>query len=332
MNTYKKLILITATLCFFVVGLGAYVRLSDAGLGCPDWPGCYGHVGVPQTPDHIEKAQNLYPDFPVEAGKAWKEMIHRYFASTLGLLIVIITFMAYRLNSQKLLATMALAVVIFQGLLGMWTVTLLLKPAIVTAHLLGGIATLGLLVTLYLRLSPISEKLTIINAQFYLRALALITLIILIAQIALGGWTSSNYAALACQGFPACNGSFMPQADYTHAWAIWRELGMTDDGQYLPVTSLVAIHWLHRWGALILSIFAGLLILKLWSVHRLWGIIILIFLSIQILLGVFNVILSLPIAIAVAHNLGAAILIISMLMLNFSFKNPQLICQNTHNK
>ena len=323
MSALKKLTLFTAFLCFIVVGVGAYVRLSDAGLGCPDWPGCYGQIGVPQDQEQISKANKLFPNFPVDIAKAWKEMIHRYLASFLGILILIITFFSYRLKFQRLLTSSTLAVVVFQGLLGMWTVTLLLKPAVVSAHLIGGIVILALLLTLYFRLTPISTKLIIDNSKpnLFIKILAILVLILVVTQIALGGWVSSNYAALVCNGFPACNGSFNPPADYENALVIWRKLGYTAEGAMLSTEALVAIHWLHRIGALILTIFLICLLFLLYHRNKIWVLLISIIFILQILLGIINVLANLPIAVAVAHNLGAVMLLSAILILNFSILN-----------
>ena len=212
MRVFSKISFIAACLALFVVVLGAYVRLSDAGLGCPDWPGCYGTLTVPQSESAIAHAETAYPDQPVEANKAWKEMIHRYFAGTLGLLVLAIFVLGWRARKEikvsPWLPTFLLILIVFQAALGMWTVTLLLKPVVVTAHLLGGMATLGLLTWLAHR------HLGIVSTGFShadnLRFWARWALVILFLQIFLGGWTSTNYAALACTDFPTCHGVWMP--------------------------------------------------------------------------------------------------------------------------
>ncbi len=315
----RRLILVAACLAFAVVALGAYVRLSDAGLGCPDWPGCYGHwVGVPDEAHEQAAAVQAFPGKPVEAAKAWKEMVHRYFAGTLGLLILAICALSWQKAARAVrspaLPTALLAIVSFQALLGMWTVTLLLKPLVVTAHLLGGMTTLALLVALALgeerRLAPAAPP--------GIKPLALLALLAVVAQIALGGWVSSNYAALACPDFPTCHGAWLPTADFPNAFTLHRELGQTADGTLLSQDALTAIHWSHRLGALVVAVLVGALSLRLlrqpeWST---WGRWLLGTLAVQVGLGVANVLLSLPLPLAVAHNLGAAALLTTTLALN----------------
>jgi len=319
-KTYRTLALVATLLAFGVVALGAFVRLSDAGLGCPDWPGCYGHLlGVPDAPDEHAAAARAFPGKPVEAGKAWKEMVHRYFAGTLGLLILGLAALAWRAEMRRraspLLPTALLAIVGFQALLGMWTVTLLLKPVIVSAHLLGGMTTLGLLVWLLLRETAPRP----LERPRSLRPLALIALLAVVLQIALGGWTSSNYAALACTDFPTCQGSWLPDMDFAHAFTLHRELGQTRDGGLLPFAALTAIHWSHRIGAVVVLLAVGGLALRLLTLPawRRWGFWLAGLLALQWSLGLANVLLSLPLPVAVAHNLGAAALLTASLALNF---------------
>ena len=238
-------------LAFGVIVLGAYVRLSDAGLGCPDWPGCYGKLSPAHAAEHIAQAETAQPGGPVSAHKAWKEMVHRYFASTLGLLIVIIGVMAWIKRGELMqgvgLPTFLIVLVILQGLLGMWTVTLLLKPVIVTLHLLGGVTTLALLVWLGQRQShDIPEMRT--QDAVRMKNWALAGLVVVFLQIALGGWVSSNYAALACADFPTCKGVWIPVMDFNHAFHFTRELGKTAQGDLLSLDALTAIHWTHRVG------------------------------------------------------------------------------------
>jgi cytochrome c oxidase assembly protein subunit 15 len=322
MRLYRGLALVATLLAFGVVALGAYVRLSDAGLGCPDWPGCYGHLlGVPDAPHEQAAAAQSFPGKPVETGKAWKEMVHRYFAGTLGLLILGLAILAWRPEmrdrASPLLPTALLGIVGFQALLGMWTVTLLLKPVIVTAHLLGGMTTLGLLVWLLLRQTQTSMR--PVERPNSLRPLALLALGAVIAQIALGGWTSSNYAALACTDFPTCQGNWLPTMDFGHAFALRRELGQTSDGGLLPFSALTAIHWSHRFWAVGVLLAVGGLAIRLLRLPawRRWGLWLAGLLTLQWCLGIANVLLSLPLPIAVAHNLGAAALLAATLALNF---------------
>ncbi len=319
---YKKLILVTALLAFGVIVLGAYVRLSDAGLGCPDWPGCYGKLSPAHAAEHIAKAEAAQPGGSVSAPKAWKEMVHRYFASTLGLFILIIGVMAWVKRDQRMqgvgLPTFLIVLVILQGLLGMWTVTLLLKPVIVTLHLLGGVTTLALLVWLGLRQSRDIPEMRTQDAAS-MKNWALTALAVVFIQIALGGWVSSNYAALACADFPACNGAWWPEMDFTHAFHFTRELGKTAQGELLSLASLTAIHWVHRVGALLTFLLLAALVFKMLRIPALakLGGVIGFVLVIQVSLGIANVLFSLPLPVAVAHNGVAALLLLTLVMLNF---------------
>lgn len=320
MRMFSKLTIIATLLALCVVVLGAYVRLSDAGLGCPDWPGCYGTLTVPQSESALTHAQTAYPGSPIEHGKAWKEMIHRYLAGALGLLVLAIFVLGWRMRKEievsPWLPSFLLVLIVFQAALGMWTVTLLLKPAVVTAHLMGGMSTLailawmahrqwGLVSTRYLQ----SEAL-----RFWVRG----ALIILFAQIFLGGWTSTNYAALACTDFPTCHGAWFPSMDFANAFHWMRELGQGADGQVLPLAAYTAIQWTHRVGALVTFIYLALLGWHLLKHPQLKKItqIMLILLVVQIGLGVANLLLHLPLALAVGHNMGAALLLITVVVLN----------------
>lgn len=310
---YDGLIRVAAGLAFCVVMLGAYVRLSDAGLGCPDWPGCYGHLTVP----HSEAARQAFPDKPLETHKAWKEMAHRYLAGTLGMLILAICITAWygrgKLAGSPWLPSLLLALVVLQAALGMWTVTLLLRPVIVSLHLLGGMATLALLVWLAAARCAVADE-----GGRGLRVWALLALVVLICQIALGGWTSSNYAALACTDFPTCQGRWWPETDFSGGFHLVRELGVTADGSPLPLTALTAIHMAHRLGALVVFLSVGALGLRLLRTPsvRPWGSIVLGVLLIQIGLGIGNVWFGLPLPLAVAHNAGAALLLSTLVAIN----------------
>ena len=297
MRLYRTLAVAAFVLAFVVVVVGAYVRLSDAGLGCPDWPGCYGKP-VP--------ADIAHPD---AMAKAWKEMGHRYLAGTLGLLIFLLAVLGWRFNRSQWLATSIVAVVAFQATLGMWTVTMLLKPAIVTAHLLGGMTTLALLCWLALSLFDHAPD----SRMGGLRKWSGLALAALAAQIALGGWVSANYAALACPDLPACPGGL----DFHNAFHVVRELGQTADGQLLSLDALRAIHWTHRLFALAAVVAVVLAALRAFAqMPRLGGVLgALVFL--QFGLGVANVAFGLPLALAAAHNAGAAALLVALVVLNF---------------
>lgn len=323
---YKKLVIGATFLALCVVVLGAYVRLSDAGLGCPDWPGCYGKlVGVPQAAHETTAAAQAFPGKPVEAGKAWKEMIHRYFAGALGLLVAAIAVMAWRqrrqLKQSPLLPTFLVGLVGLQAALGMWTVTLLLKPAIVTAHLIGGMLTLSCLVWLAMRQS-VATSIAVSSPAERIRPWAQLALAVVLCQVVLGGWVSTNYAALACLDFPQCQGSWLPPMDFNHATQIHRELGETASGAILPVEALTAIQWMHRVGALVTFLLVGGLAFSV-TRHgelRSHGVALLLLLLAQVSLGMLNVWLRLPLPIAVAHNAGAALLLATLVALNFRLK------------
>jgi heme a synthase len=322
MTLYRKLILAALILTLGVVSLGAYVRLSDAGLGCPDWPGCYGKL----TPHHAADAINAElaerPDGPVSHAKAWKEMVHRYAAGTLGLLVLAIAVLGWRKRRETIggpgLPLFVLGLIVFQSLLGMWTVTQLLKPLVVTAHLLGGMATWAMLLWLWLR-----ERGQFHHVYFarvdHLRTAAVLGLLLVVTQIALGGWVSSNYAALACTDYPLCQGVWVPPMDFEHGFTLHRELGETAAGDLLSMTALTAIHWLHRVMALVIALYLGWLVVRLVRTpgYTGMGLAVGALLVLQFTLGVSNVLLSLPLAVAVAHNTGAALLLASMVMLNY---------------
>jgi cytochrome c oxidase assembly protein subunit 15 len=301
MSLHRGLVLATALLALCVIVVGAYVRLSHAGLGCPDWPFCYGQA---MPGDHLG-ADAL--------GRAWKEMGHRYLAGGLGLLIVALFVIAWRGRSHRALSTALALLVLFQASLGMWTVTLLLKPAIVAGHLLGGMATLSLLVWLFLAqgaYAPAPEGRA-------LRWPALAALVAVVAQIALGGWVSANYAALACQDLPLCQGALVPAMDFGHAFHVLRELGETSDGARLPNEALTAIHWTHRVFALVVVATVGWAAFRARVLAKTLAAVIGALLVLQFSLGVANVAFGLPLALAAAHNGGAALLLASLVVLNF---------------
>jgi cytochrome c oxidase assembly protein subunit 15 len=317
---YHRFIVLTAVLAFVVIVLGAYTRLTDAGLGCPDWPGCYGKLLVPESPEQVIEKQYL-EQRPLEPEKGWMEMIHRYFAGTLGLFILAITIWSWArrktVQGQPVwLPTGLLALVIFQAALGMWTVTLLLKPVIVMAHLLGGFATFALLVLLALRAAP---RRALPPVRGWRRAGALAVLI-LVVQIALGGWTSTNYAALSCLDFPTCQGSWVPEMDFGEAFVMWRGLGVNYEYGVLEHPARTAIHVTHRIGAVVTALYLGWLVFGLLrSGQGLAGTALLIggLLLVQLSLGIGNVLLHLPLGVATAHNGVAALLLISLVYLNY---------------
>lgn len=332
-NFLKSFVLFAAVLAICVVVLGAYVRLTDAGLGCPDWPGCYGTLTVPQSESAIQSAQTIYPDSPVETGKAWREMIHRYLAGTLGLFVLCLFVLAWKykqvIKVSPWLTTALLLLISFQAMLGMWTVTMLLKPAIVSAHLLGGMTTLGLLV--WIAYHQRSQKTGLLyNVKYnvvpsYMHKLIRFSLIVILLQIFLGGWTSTNYAALACTDFPTCHGAWVPAMDFKDAFHMVRDLGQSADGGNLTLASLTAIQWTHRVGAFITLIYLGFLALnglKYAQFRRISSALGLVLIA-QIVLGIANLILHLPLVLAVAHNFGAALLVVILVIYNAKITAPR---------
>ena len=321
-NLLTNILRLGCLLTLMVIVLGAYVRLSDAGLGCPDWPGCYGKLIVPEgSSSQIEEINLVYPDRPFEKDKAWKEMLHRYLASILGFLILILTFLSWskkQFSSIRLFSGILLALVIFQGILGMLTVTLLLKPIIVMLHLLGGLTILSLFYWKLLREQSM-HGVFVSEGNKKLRALVVMALVVLFFQISLGGWTSSNYAALACPDFPTCQGKWWPKMNFFEGFILWRELGIDYEGGTLDSAARTAIHMAHRIGAIITTIiifYVGAC--NIFSKSRylnITGIIVLMLLIAQILLGIANIKFHLPLSIAVAHNGVAALLLLSLVTL-----------------
>ena len=325
---FRRLALAGVVLAFGVVVLGAYVRLNAAGLGCPDWPGCYGHLTAGDAARNVDSINEAFPHRPFEYHKAIKEMVHRYFASTLGLVILVLAGLAIanrRDPQQPVALPIALvALVILQGLLGMWTVTLLLKPLIVVLHLLGGLATLSLLAWLALgnsapSLSSPAEPGR--NQMGGLRTLAAVGLVVLGLQIALGGWTSSNYAAFACPDFPTCQNSYWPEMDAKDAFVLWRGLGIDYEGGVLDHPARVAIHFVHRLGAIVTALVLGFLSFA--AIRRgptrgvqVAGAVLAAVLVCQLILGPVMVIRALPLALATAHNAVAALLLLAVVALN----------------
>ncbi|MFO1197872.1 MAG: COX15/CtaA family protein [Burkholderiaceae bacterium] len=321
---FRRLVALACLVTLALLMLGAYVRLSDAGLGCPDWPGCYGQLSPAHAQDHIERAvaEQGGEHGPVSLGKAWREMAHRYVATGLGLLIVAIAVLAWRrreaLGQPPWLASALVAVVVLQGLFGKWTVTLLLKPAIVTGHLAGGLLTFALLLWLWLRQQP-RRRYVDAEPVAALRVPALLAALLVVAQILLGGWVSTNYAALACVDFPTCQGEWWPDANFADGFHVVRELGRTSDGAMLPAPALTAIHLVHRVGAFAVLAAVGALA---WRAARTpgargLGAALGAMLALQWALGLSNVLLSLPLPVAVAHNGGAAVLLALVLVINF---------------
>lgn len=322
-----RLAVAAAIVAFAVIVLGAWVRLSDAGLGCPDWPGCYGQLTWPAAPEEISNANEAFPDRPVEIHKAWREMVHRYLAGALVLMVVAINLLAWRTEHRstrlRTLAGALLVLILFQATLGMWTVTLKLKPAIVMGHLLGGLATFGVLLWLAWRSGrprPPGDGRALARYRVHILA----GLLVLVAQLALGGWTSANYAALACPDFPTCQYQWWPAADYREGFVFWREVGVDYEGGVLDMRARVAVHWAHRLGALVTLLMVGLLAGRLIANPPLRqdGLVLGALLLAQILLGIQNVLWQLPLFNAVAHNGMGALLLAMMLWLSFRSAAP----------
>lgn len=363
-SALRALAWIACAFAFCVIVFGAFVRLSNAGLSCPDWPTCYGHVAWPQRPHAIAQADAAFPDRPYETAKAWREQTHRFLAGTLGVLVLALALWAtwrnrartavviagialialgipfyigksyvasaacaslgealllacaffWRGGGWRRIAVLALAVVCFQALLGMWTVTWLLKPIVVSGHLLGGMTTFALLAWIAWRLSSAGPSNTGEGSLF---SVVLIGLVLLACQIFLGGWTSSNYAALACgTDFPKCLGRWWPPVDFHQGFILWRGIGVNFEGGILDAAARSAIQIAHRFGALIVFVYLA------WLAHRVsraglraFGVALGVLLIAQVALGISNVKLGLPLAIAVAHNGGAALLLFVMVAL-----------------
>lgn len=332
-DKYRKLVWVTLFLTFDLIIFGAFTRLTDSGLGCPDWPGCFGQANPLQAHAEIKAAEVAMPTGPVTVEKAWIEMIHRYFAMAIGVLIVALMVIAWRrwlesgrrnVKFSPLFPTLLFALVCVQGAFGAWTVTMKLQPIIVTTHLLLGMTLLALLMWFGSRLNDYSPVLEPVDALRFPAALAFVLLAI---QIALGGWVSTNYAVLACTGFPLCSGELIPAMDFPSGFTLWRDLGKTAHGDYLPVTALTAIHWVHRAFALVLAVLVVWVALRASKIEALRktarGLLIMI--AVQFALGISIVFLQFPLALAVAHNGGAALLLVLLVALNYKVSRGKVV-------
>lgn len=325
MKNYSKLAWFGLGLALFVVVLGAYVRLSDAGLGCPDWPGCYGKISVPTQAADIAQANEAFPERAVEPHKAWKEMVHRYFASTLGLIALGLFIWAYRKREDMSYALPLVlgCVVALQGAFGMWTVTLKLNPTIVMGHLMGGMLTLSMFC--WLALSTTQSIKSYRYAGHVKHSMVVIALILVVLQIMLGGWTSSNYAALSCVGFPLCNGQIWPEMNFSEAFVMWRGLGVNYEFGVLDAPSRIAIQMTHRIGFVVVTAYLVWLSFRLMKNRELMplGFLILGLLTTQVVLGMSNVMFNLPLVVATAHNGVAALLLVSIVVLLYKTRRSQ---------
>jgi cytochrome c oxidase assembly protein subunit 15 len=337
----RGLALFGVLLCFGVIVLGAYVRLTDAGLGCPDWPGCYGHVS-PVGAEDSPGSQAQFPGRPLQPSKAWHEMIHRYAAGTLGTVILLIAALAIAARKPKAVGAgygvLLFATVLVQAVLGMFTVTWLLKPLIVTLHLIFGMTTLALLWWLWLGL--LQRPLFAARGSVFVArrgaegagwsngsseattayGLAVLAIIVLAAQFFLGGWTSANYAAIACPDFPTCQGAWWPHADFRHAFVLWRGLWINYEGGILANPARVAIHLAHRLGALtvtltFLAVCLFIMARPSLAPARPRAYLVLAALGLQLAIGITMVLRTFPLWLTTAHTAGAALLLMAILAL-----------------
>jgi cytochrome c oxidase assembly protein subunit 15 len=310
----QALTLLTLFLTFDLVMFGAFTRLTDSGLGCPDWPGCYGNASPVGASAEISAAQNAMPTGPVTHGKAWVEMIHRYLATAVGVLILALAAASWRGRKagrapiSPWWPTLTLLWVCIQGAFGALTVTMKLFPAIVTLHLLGGLLLLVLLCVQAVRYAPAP----LMPAPAAVRRLLAWTFALLMLQAALGGWVSTNYAVLACTEFPMCQGSWWPEMSFAQGFELWRELGLTGDGQHIGFAALTAIHYVHRLMAYLVLLLLALLAWRMrgvagWQRAARWlsGLLVL-----QFATGLSNVVFDWPLLAAVLHTGGAAALVV----------------------
>ena len=319
----QALTLLTLFLTFDLVLFGAFTRLTDSGLGCPDWPGCYGNASPAGASEHIAAAQSAMPTGPVTHGKAWVEMVHRYLATSVGVLILALTVASWLPRWRQRVAglsinpwwpTVTLVWVCLQGAFGALTVTMKLFPAIVTLHLLGGLALLALLCVQVVKTSQLANPPASIGISTGLRRLLWVALALLVGQITLGGWVSTNYAVLACTDFPKCQNSWWPLMDFQQGFEVWRALGLTSSGEHIGFSALTAIHYSHRLMAfLVLAVLA----LLSWRLNRVaalrtpsrW---LAALISLQLVTGLSNVVLDWPLVAAVLHTGGAGALVMVM--------------------
>ena len=344
-DKYRKLAWIAVFVTFDLIVFGAFTRLTDSGLGCPDWPGCYGQANPFLAHEQISAAQAIMPTGPVTLPKAWIEMIHRFLASAIGLLCMLLMAWGWlrarigaRLRARggmlgdargalarrasPWLPTATFVLVCVQGAFGAWTVTLKLQPVIVTTHLVLGMLLLVVLTWLGCRTDAAATPVAANGAHLAprdVRLLAALAAVALAVQVALGGWVSTNYATLACTDFPLCQGLLVPEMDFGHGFTLWRALGKTAAGHYLPFAALTAIHWVHRNFAAVVVIVLGLAAWRAWPHARLRPLAraLVAVLAVQACSGIATVYLSFPLAIAVLHNAGAAALVLLVTMLNY---------------
>ncbi len=327
---FLRLALTAALVSYLSVVFGAYTRLSEAGLGCPNWPGCYGKLFTPLT------AHDLPPP-PESAGKpeerAWKEMVHRYLSGVLGLLLLRLAWLGWQLkrrkrNQQVLIPLATMLLTFGLSIAGALTVSLQFKPLVMMMQILGGMAILGALWWIVMREQKFWKSAGPSPVTRSLRPRALVALVIVVLQIALGGWSMVNYAGLACPDFPTCQGAWWPAMDYLEGFTLWRHVGLQYDSKLLDLASATAIHMAHRLGALIALLYVGWLALRVLRVGaedklRLYGLLVLLLLAEEILLGIMQVETHLPLAVAVMHNAVAALLLLSLITLYHVVRSPR---------
>ena len=320
MKWFRRAAFGATLLCAVVVVVGAWVRLTNAGLGCPDWPGCYGHIHPAQAAAQAEEINAANPERPFDYQKAINEMVHRYIVGALGLIVVglaVFSVLNRRDPAQpRVLPWLIVALLVLQALLGMWTVTLLLKPLIVTLHLLGGLTTVSLL--WWLALPPARRELK--AAERPVRRVAIVGLVVLIAQVALGGWTSTNYAAAACPDFPTCQASFWPPMDFRNGFILWRGLGIDYEGGVLDAPARVAIHYTHRLGAYVAAIVLSLVVVGAWrrgqsAAAKFAAAAVAAAVVLQISIGMNLVWRGFPLWLGTAHNAGAVLVVLATVAL-----------------
>ena len=334
-HRYRKLAWVIAFFTFDLIVFGGFTRLTDSGLGCPDWPGCYGEANPFLAHAHISAAEALMPTGPVTKAKAWIEMIHRFLAMGIGFLILglmVASWVQRRRPSGRgrspWLPTLLFLWVCVQGAFGAWTVTMKLQPVIVSLHLLFGLTLLAMAAWLagrednLLQPAPALAEADAAGLR-RLRPLAWLAGAVLLLQLALGGWVSTNYATLACNDFPLCHGQIVPDMDFRHGFTLWRELGKTAAGHYLPFQALTAIHWVHRNFAAVVALVLGLAAWRAWRLPGLHGTArnLALVLTAQLLTGIATVFLSFPLVIAVLHNAGAALLVLLVTVLNYKVQH-----------
>lgn len=314
----KKLAGFGVIWALLVVSVGAYTRLADAGLGCPDWPGCYGFLTVPESTIDLTTAEELFPEAPVEVEKAWWEMGHRYIAGILLLIVfamLVISWRNVKESTPTSLVSALMVLILCQAAFGAWTVTLKLWPQVVTAHLLGGFATLSLIWLIYLRQGGFPSLVrNLPQPTLHIK----IALGVVILQIMLGGWVSSNYAALACWDFPSCDGSYSPKINLEQGFDLFQGVGPSYLGGLMDSEARRAIHWVHRIGAMFVLLIVGSLIYQLWAVVPRVAFLMGFFLVLQIGLGILNVVWALPLLNATAHNTVGALLLLCLVTINFA--------------